>query len=183
MSRTATIGKKDLVAAAFKITKKEGFDSITSRKLAQAAGCSTQPIFRLYENMDELKKDVFDKSAKFFEEYYNSYEKKFDIPFIDLGIAYIEFAGKYPQLFKLLFLSGTTANGNMYDLVNGSYENVVKEVTRAANLGVKEPEQLFMKMWIFIHGCGCMAVTKDFDLERDDTISLLMAAYHSFQNM
>ena len=57
MSRKATITQKEIVNAAFKITRKEGFEQITSRKLAAAAGCSTQPIFRIYENMDALKKD------------------------------------------------------------------------------------------------------------------------------
>ena len=40
MSRKATITQKEIVNAAFKITKKEGFEQITSRKLAAAAGCS-----------------------------------------------------------------------------------------------------------------------------------------------
>ena len=54
MSSKATITQKEIVNAAFKITRKEGFEQITSRKLAAAAGCSTQPIFRIYENMDGL---------------------------------------------------------------------------------------------------------------------------------
>ena len=70
MSRKATITQKEIVNAAFKITKKEGFEQITSRKLAAAAGCSTQPIFRIYENMDGLKKDVYEKAADYYEDYY-----------------------------------------------------------------------------------------------------------------
>ena len=66
MSRKATITQKEIVNAAFKITKKEGFEQITSRKLAAAAGCSTQPIFRIYENMDALKQDVYEKAADLF---------------------------------------------------------------------------------------------------------------------
>lgn len=181
MSRKATITQKEIVNAAFKITKKDGFEAITSRKLAAAAGCSTQPIFRLYENMDALKRDVYEKAAKFYEEYYSAFVKTHDTPFVDLGIAYIEFAQKYPFLFRLLFLSGRTDEGSMYDLVNGKDENVVKEVGRAREDGAREPEQLFMKMWIFIHGSGCMAVTGDYDLEYDDSVALLESAYHSFR--
>jgi hypothetical protein len=70
---------------------------------------------------------------------------------------------------------------SMYALVNGEQEYVVKEVDRARSQGVKEPEQLFMKMWIFIHGSGCMAVTGDYDLSHDDSIGLLEAAYQSFK--
>ena len=63
MARKATITKEEIVDAAFRITRKEGFQQITSRKLASEAGCSTQPIFRLYANMEALKKDVYDKAA------------------------------------------------------------------------------------------------------------------------
>ena len=75
MSRKATITQKEIVNAAFKITRKEGFEQITSRRLAAAAGCSTQPIFRIYENMDALKKDVYEKAASYYEEYYADYVK------------------------------------------------------------------------------------------------------------
>ncbi|MCR5772649.1 MAG: TetR/AcrR family transcriptional regulator [Butyrivibrio sp.] len=182
MSRKATITQKEIVNAAFKITKKEGYEAITSRKLAAAAGCSTQPIFRIYDNMDGLKEDVFKKASLFYEDYYASYPKNNETPFVDLGMAYIEFAQKYPNLFRLLFLSGSKdEEKSMYALVNGEKEYVVKEVDRARTQGVKEPEQLFMKMWIFIHGSGCMAVTGDYDLNHDDSIGLLEAAYQSFK--
>lgn len=182
MSRKATITQKEIVNAAFKITKKEGYEAITSRKLAAAAGCSTQPIFRIYDNMEGLKEDVFKKATTFYEDYYASYPKNNDTPFVDLGMAYIEFAQKYPNLFRLLFLSGSgDEKKSMYALVNGEQEYVVKEVDRARAKGVFEPEQLFMKMWIFIHGSGCMAVTGDYDLNHDDSIGLLKAAYESFK--
>jgi AcrR family transcriptional regulator len=84
MSRKATITKKDIVNAAFKITKKEGFEQITSRKLAATAGCSTQPIFRIYENMDALKVDVYDKAADYYQQYYADYNKTHEVPFVDL---------------------------------------------------------------------------------------------------
>ena len=182
MSRKATITQKEIVNAAFKITRKEGFEQITSRKLAAAAGCSTQPIFRIYENMDALKKDVYDKAAAYYEDYYNECDKSHEVPFVDLGLAYIGFAQKYPHLFKLLFISAQGPDSkSMYDLVNGTGENVVKEINKAAAKGVTNAQDLFMKMWIFIHGAGCMAVTGDFDLEEAESVSMLESAYEAFR--
>ncbi len=181
MSRTATITKQEIINAAFKITRKEGFEQITSRKLAAAAGCSTQPIFRIYNGMDELKRDVYEKATVYYEDYYKDFMKTHDTPFVDLGLAYIGFAQKYPHLFSLLFASAHEGYGrSMYDLVNGSDENVVKEVNKAKQLGAQNAEQLFMQMWIFIHGAGCMALTGDYDLEYDDSVAMLTAAYNSF---
>lgn len=181
MSRKATITKKDIVNKAFLITKKEGFEQITSRKLAAAAGCSTQPIFRIYENMDALKKDVYDEAAIYYEAFYRDFNKSHELPFVDLGLAYIGFAQKYPHLFQLLFISEQSEDSkSMYDLVNGSDENVVKEINKAAAKGAKNAQDLFMKMWIFIHGAGCMAVTGDYDLDEKATAAMLESAYKAF---
>ena len=181
MSRKATITQKDIVNAAFKITKKEGFEQITSRKLAAAAGCSTQPIFRIYENMDELKKDVYEKAAEYYLDYYDKCEKTHNTPFVDLGLAYISFAQKYPHLFRLLFISQEGSESkSMYDLVNGSNENVVKEINRAMEQGASNAQNLFMQMWIFIHGAGCMAVTGDYDLDEAASVEMLESAYRAF---
>lgn len=181
MSRKATITQKEIVNAAFKITRKEGFEQITSRRLAAAAGCSTQPIFRIYDNMDALKKDVYAKAAAYYEDYYKDYTKTHETPFVDLGMAYINFARRYPHLFRLLFLSDHGKDTkSMYDLINGSDDNAVAEVKRAAEQGALNPDQLFMKMWIYIHGAGCMAVTGDYDLDDNDTVAMLESAYAAF---
>ena len=181
MSRKATITQKAIVNAAFKITRKEGFEAITSRKLAAAAGCSTQPIFRIYENMDALKKDVYDQAADYYLEYYSACEKTHETPFVDLGMAYISFAQKYPHLFRLLFISEQGKDSkSMYDLVNGNDENVVREINRAVSMGAKDAQQLFMQMWIFIHGAGCMAATGDYDLDDQASVNMLESAYKSF---
>ncbi|MBR4528946.1 MAG: WHG domain-containing protein, partial [Lachnospiraceae bacterium] len=187
MPRKATITQKEIVGAAFKLTRKEGFEAITSRKLAAAAGCSTQPIFRIYEGMADLKKDVYDKAVEFYEEFYDAAVKSHEIPFVDLGLCYINFAQKNPHLFRLLFLSekseGEEETKSMYDLVNGEGGHIAAELTKAGDMGAQNVQHLFMQMWIFIHGAACMAVSGDYDLADEDTVSLLTAAYHSFSGV
>ena len=68
----------------------------------------------------------------------------------------------------------------MYDLVNGSTENVVKEINKATASGAGNAQQLFMQMWIFIHGAGCMAVTGDYDLDEASSVAMLESAYKAF---
>ena len=141
----------------------------------------SQPIFRIYENMDALKKDVYDKAALYYEDYYNNSDKNHSTPFVDLGLAYIGFAQKYPHLFRLLFISDKDKDTkSMYDLVNGSNENVVREIGKAQSMGAKNAQQLFMQMWIFIHGAGCMAVTGDYYLDEAASVEMLESAYKAF---
>ena len=59
MARKETITKQDIMNAAFEILQEEGIEQVTARKLAAKANCSTQPIFRVYKNMDELIGELF----------------------------------------------------------------------------------------------------------------------------
>lgn len=180
MARKETITKDYLFETAFQMLKEEGIGNITARKLAAKAGCSTQPIFRLYSNMEELWQELFERAVDYFEEYYNK-AKLYDFtPFVNLGITYIQFAAEEKFLFQMLFLSDRRYGKSLYEILNGKMGAVGREFTKAQNEGVKNPRDLFMKMWIFIHGSACMSITGDYDLGLEETIQLLRNVYKGF---
>ena len=181
MARKETITKTDILNAAFEMTLAEGFDRVTARTLAAKAGCSTQPIFRVYKNMEELGTELFERIVAYFDEYYEKFPKKSDTPFVNLGFAYIKFAQDFPKLFKLLFDSENKYGKSLYDILNGKGGSVVKEVNNARFAGCKNPSVMFMKMWIFIHGAACMSLTGDYDLNEEETVALLGESYQAFQ--
>ena len=181
MPRKETITKKDIDAAAFRMARKEGMGEVTARKLAGAVGCSTQPIFRVYQNMEEVQIEVLERAAAFFEEFFADYPKSQAVPFINLGLAYISFAQKEKNLFRMMFLSEDRKGKSLYELLNGKNGNVIKEINKAKAEGCEDPEGLFMKMWIFIHGAACMAITGDYDLGITETVGQLVNAYRAFK--
>ena len=179
MARKETITKDYLFNTAFEMLREEGIENITARKLAAKAGCSTQPIFRLYSNMEELWQELFERAVDYFEEYYND-AKLYDFtPFVNLGITYIQFAVEEKNLFQMLFLADNRYGKSLYEILNGKMGAVGKEFAKAKNEGCKNPGDLFMKMWIFIHGAASMAITGDYDLPEDETIRLLRETYVS----
>ena len=183
MARKETITRNDILKAAFELARAEGMAQISARTLAAKTGCSTQPIFRLFQNMDEVAEEVFFSAAAFFENYYASFPKVSDTPFVNMGLAYIRFAQEEPNLFRLLFLSDNRHGKSLYDLLNGSNGAIVKEINSAKMFGCANPSAMFMKMWIFINGAGTMALTGDYDLKKDETVSLLEQSYQAFLNM
>lgn len=68
----------------------------------------------------------------------------------------------------------------MYELLNGGEGNLVYEINLARVLGCPDPGDLFMKMWIFIHGAACMTLTGDYDLSDVQTMELLKRTYEAF---
>lgn len=183
MARKETITIQMILDTAFAMTREEGFANVTARKVAAKAGCSTQPIFRVYKNMDELWEAVYDRAADFFIDYYNIYPRMGKAPFVNLGMAYIAFAREERHLFELLFLKSGPRKKSMYELLNGSGGNVVYEINLAKSSGCFDPSDLFMRMWIFIHGVACMTLTGDYDLTDVQTQNLLEESCRLFSSI
>jgi AcrR family transcriptional regulator len=179
MPRKIKFDRDQLLEVAFEMARTEDITSITARKLAGKAECSTQPIFRAFEGMQEVINEVFRLAMEYFDSYYKAYDKKAEIPFVDLGMAYISFAKRENYLFKLLFLSEFRGTKSMYELLNGSNNAVGHEITKAKAMRCVDPSTTFMKMWIFIHGAACMTITGDFDLSEKETANLLEEQYNS----
>lgn len=183
MARKESITIQMILDTAFAMTREEGFANVTARKVAAKAGCSTQPIFRVYKNMDELWNAVYEKAAGFFQDYYSLYPKMGKTPFANLGMAYIAFAREEKHLFELLFVSNGFNKKSMYELLNGAQGNVVYEINLARVAGCANPGDMFMKMWIFIHGAACMTLTGDYDLSDVQTMELLEQSYRDFSGL
>ena len=179
MARKESETKNMILETAVQLAKEEGIENVTARKLANKIGCSTQPIFRVYANMTELYTEVYQKAIDLFADYYEKFESEVQTPFIHLGLAYIDFAKEERKLFQLLFLSDNRGDRSLYELLNGSTGAVAKEINKAAANGCSNPSGLFMKMWIFIHGCACMVLTGDYDLTKEETLDLLEDIYKS----
>ena len=180
MARKETITIDKILDTAFAMTREEGFANVTARKVAAKAGCSTQPIFRVYKNMDELWAAVYDRAVGFFADYFSLFPRTGKKPFSNLGMAYVAFAREEKHLFELLFLTGGRYSKSMYEVLNGESGNVVYEINLARAAGCPDPGDLFMRMWMFIHGAACMTLTGDYDLTDVETLAMLESSYDAF---
>ena len=181
MPRKETITRDYLIETAFTLAKQEGVENVTARKLAAKAGCSTQPIFRLYDNMEDMLKEVFYRACEYFSFFYERMSKDYEEPFVDLGMVYIKFATEEPHLFKMLFLSDERYDKTMYEILNGDKGIVGEQMNKAKASGHADSGGLFTKMWIFIHGAACMSITGDYDLPESETLELLKATYRAYR--
>ncbi|MBR6452039.1 MAG: TetR family transcriptional regulator, partial [Lachnospiraceae bacterium] len=62
MARKEQITKQIILDGAFRLLREQGISMVTARKLASFIGCSTEPFFRVYMNMEELVGDLFEKA-------------------------------------------------------------------------------------------------------------------------
>lgn len=181
MARKESVTKKILSDGAFELLREQGAEMLTARKLAGYVGCSTQPIFRIYESMEDLSSEMFSKAAEFYEEYCVNYEKTCPVPFVDLALCYVNFAKEESNLFKLLFMTKHNEDVTMYNLLNGKEGGfVIKELRRIPNLDMNNAETIFMKVFVFMHGMACMVTNGEFDLDNNEVTEMLKSVIGQF---
>lgn len=98
MPPKAKFTKQQIVDAAFKIANKEGFESITIRKVADTLGASIAPIYVNFKNLDELKYALAEKITELIQSII--FSTSTHDPFLDIGAGNIRIAMEYTQLYK-----------------------------------------------------------------------------------
>lgn len=89
--------KEQLVDAAFTIASELGFDHLTIRNIARHLGSSIAPIYVNFKDVDELKEAVIRKAVEINKNILA--QQNSGDPFLDVGIASVLFAKRYPRIF------------------------------------------------------------------------------------
>lgn len=109
MSATKKITKDMIVDAALEIFRAEGFDAVTSRRVAFKLGCSTQLIYFEYKNMDELKNDIVKKVVGQLNEIFSSVsnegkEEPDEFVYRSFGLSFLKFVQADPFVFRQIYI-------------------------------------------------------------------------------
>ena len=174
------IDKNNVMEAAIQLVREKGMDSINARSLAKILGCSTRPLFRIYPNMNELKKDVKVE----LDRYYNTFmENRIDSEnsLLSQGIAYIEFARREKMIFNALFMSMTMAGSSLQDIIHADWNRAsIENVKKITGLSTSESEMVFINCWLFSHGIATQLVSNDISISFDKVTELMTNAFKKF---
>ena len=96
------VSKEHIKSEAFQMTKESGFEAVSARKLAERLNCSTQPIFRVYQNMEELKADLYEMGTDYMRESMERHKGKSEPAYLSLAKGYIDAARNEKNLFRLI---------------------------------------------------------------------------------
>lgn len=174
------VTQEQIIETAYRMTREQGFESVTARKLAREIGCSTQPIFRAYPGMEALKKEISDRVNREFSEKLTRElleEPQLEGMLLKSGLLYVSFAQEEPHLFRMLFMEESPEGSRFEDLLHGrDLKSILLKKEGRPGTPVRslmERQYLFMQMWIFAHGVATMVLTKDLLLEEKDIPDLL----------
>nr|WP_288651783.1 TetR/AcrR family transcriptional regulator [uncultured Faecalibacillus sp.] len=178
MSARKKIEKENIIDTCLKITRKEGIDALNARKVAKALGCSTQPLFYLYENMDEIKKEVLQEISKLFNQ--ALLKSNYDQPvYKDIGVNYIRFAKDEPEFFKIMFQS--KMNKEMFDFIDltGSSSQIFETISKQTGLSLENAKQFHLRMWLYVNGIASLVAHQTVEFNDEEIIELLKDQYVS----
>lgn len=165
--------KEQLIDVAFDIANEEGFQNITIRKIADRLKCSIAPIYVNFKDVEELKNEVISKTIRITEELLA--EQNSGEPFLDIGIASVLFAKKYPLLFDEF---GIRHNEQFMKLKGNDNLtlNQMKKAPELQDFTKEEIEDLLLKMQAFQAGLSILARNPRFaEILTDDVIIQLLA--------
>lgn len=183
MSAKVLIKKEDLIKGAVKIIRNEGIEELSARNLARACNCSTQPIFRLFENMEDLKKTVYNDVYEIQNKYLSNGQVH-QVPFIGIGLSYIEFATKEKNLFKFLFMSTNSKNSNILKMAE-TEEGIkyIEMIEKTTGLSKESSKQIYINTWLIIHGIASMMATTKSKLSISEIETIIYDAFKGYKQV
>ncbi len=175
MPRKAKFSKDEIIEAALKIVRDNGPEALTARALGAELGSSARPVFTVFQNMEEVRRDV----AAAAREVYNRYVKRGleqISPFKGVGAEYILFAMEEPKLFQLLFMAEQekipTLTG-ILPLIDGNYERISDSIRKDYGLKGENIEKLYRHLWIYTHGIAVLCATRMCRFEKEEIGNLM----------
>lgn len=153
--------RKEIIAAALNLMRREGFNGTTARGLGAELGTSSRPIFTAFRNMEEVQQEMILAARAV----YNDYVEKglAEIPaFKGVGMQYFRFAKEEPKLFELLFMNKNHSAGTLSDIlpaIDDNSERILASLQEPYQLSREQAYRLYQNMWIFTHGIACLCAT------------------------
>ncbi|MBR1413102.1 MAG: TetR/AcrR family transcriptional regulator [Bacilli bacterium] len=168
MKEKSLVTREDIVAAVIKMLHKEGFEKINARSVAKELNMSTKPIYRLYDSMDELIEEVEKTVHIFYENYVDNHIDNKN-PVATMCIAHVEFAEKYKNYFKRLFLAKNLSWNKLDDILNEKLnQSIVVNMVNKHGFTFKDAKEFFTDMWLYTNGLATTMATNDIKITKEE---------------
>lgn len=185
MPPTVRFTRDAVLHAACQLMRREGMEALNARAIAKELGGSTQPIFRLFTNMEDLHRELILYVARQFQAHAEADMAQSDSPYIQLCTTYLLYGRDEPELFKLLFMRDRVSEGQYSDQTNFDLVfNIIKKETQETPLDDETALRFFERTWLFIHGLAVCIATKYIPCQDERyLISMVKEAYNAAVKM
>lgn len=182
MPPTVRFTRDAVLHAACQLMRREGTEALNARAIAKELGGSTQPIFRLFTNMEDLHRELILYVTRQFQAHAEADMAQSDSPYIQLCTTYLLYGRDEPELFKLLFMRDRVSEGQYSDQTN--FDLVFNIIKKETPLDDETALRFFERTWLFIHGLAVCIATKYIPCQDERyLISMVKEAYNAAVKM
>lgn len=185
MPANEQIKEKDLLLAGVRVLKKGGADSLNARTIANEAGCSTQPIYRLFKNMSLYERRLYEFVRDISVEYMQNEVKSGKYPpYKSFGMGYIRFAREQKALYSFLYMRDyeVMKSGEVKDETDEMTLKSVELISKNTGLSYESAYKLHLEVWIFCHGIASMAASSFIEWKEEDAEKMITDVYSALIN-
>ncbi|MBP1994373.1 TetR/AcrR family transcriptional regulator [Paenibacillus eucommiae] len=182
MPPKAEITKEKILEAAFEMVREKGLEVLTARSIAQRLRCSTQPIYSVYGNMEEVKDDVFNQAVDFALASMKQFDNDKNEFAMNLAIGCLLFARNEKHLFRTLYLSDFRMDylkRNKNKLNEELYAAFLQIDSRLSTIEESKAEKIFLKLTTYWLGIGTMINTNSLELDINEATEMLEEMYQN----
>ena len=141
-----------IIHAAVEVARQNGFENINARTVSDKLHCSTQPVMYHFSTIESLKKAAYRQVDHLHSEYMMNTEFRQD-PILGIGLNYIRFAVKEPQLFRFLFQSGYAEENSLLEMIDSEeLIPILAAMQEGSGLNIEKTKQVFLTVALFAHG-------------------------------
>lgn len=165
MPATKKVSKEEIIDAAVDILREGGFDSINARSVAKKLGCSTQPIYLSFHNMEELKAAMSERAIDMHTQHvrdilhrqdnknscYSNYSR-----YSSYGMGFVKFAAEEKQMFRWLYLDGKQFGPYQNDVL---FPEIIRVMVEEFGYSEEIAEKLHRDMTYYSYGLAILANT------------------------
>ena len=174
------ITKQMILDVAFNLAREKGYEQVVVKNIADEIGCSVQPIYSYFENMESLKEAVIGVAMQFYNNFIYTRVQK-DSILESMAKANVAFAKYETNLFKLLFLqklNGLNSFNDIYEWMGDKQATV--QLTKKLELPEDKVKKIYIMLIIFTHGVATMIATGGATIADVESAEILEKAYKAF---
>lgn len=174
------ITKEMILEVAFKLARENGYEQVVVKNIAAEMGCSVQPIYSYFSNMDALKQAVVGAAMQFYNGFIYSRVDNARV-LQSMARANVAFAKYETNLFKLLFLqklNGLNSFNDIYEWMGD--KQATSRLAEKLLLPEEKIKQVYVMLIVFTHGVATMIATGGANISDEESADILERAYEAF---
>ena len=148
--------RTQIIDSAFNLVRKNGWEALTTRSLADELGSSARPIYSFFSSMSDLEEEIVQKSVDLLYDYMT--RPTTGDPWHDHGIGYVIFAMEEKHLFRSITDEKHIAYFKKYgDIIWATLTGLLADYAPFKGLTEDQVYQVQLQRWLFSHGLAFSA--------------------------